>query len=671
MKGLKSLSDEIKRVYNSDDISEIINLLLKHSSRYNRIGSYFTSASFISLAEGLSEFILNEGKIRMIINYELAEEDYNAIQKTIDYEKVEKKIEIDISNLKSEIELNSAKVLGWLIAEKKLEIRVVIGRSNELMHIKQGIIEDDYGNKVAFTGSANETYSAYEKNIEQLTFFKNWEEGQQEYVDEYLLEFNRFWNNYGKDSRTYSITKAMERGLIKKRAKTVSELKEAVKKLSTISKKDSKAFTPRPYQKEAMEAWIKNGKRGIIELPTGCGKTKTAIFCFRELQKEGQIISAIFSPTKAICDQWMKEFSNEHCKVCKIYDNSKWRSELKKNILDLRLGLKQDLVIIGTYALMNSPYLLEQIKSVRKINKFLIADEVHSTGATKTSEGLIEDYNFRLGLSATPKRWLDEEGTEKVFSYFNDVVFDKITLYDAIYVLGVLSEYNYHLIPVELNEEESSRYKSLTKRIIQKVSMKKKDKFNKSLEDEIQRLLEKRAKIIKNCEAKIGELAKIIDDIKDERSLIFVSPEQREKVIDLVKPKIRYHQYTYSEKTKIRKDVLENFKKGTIKCIIAIKCLDEGLDVPSARVGILMANSGNPREFIQRRGRLLRKSDSNDCAEIYDFFVTPPREEINSTEIYKNQILKELSRISEFSKSAKNELALSKELKEIKTSLGL
>ena len=670
MSGLKDLSNNIKKVYDSDsdDISQILNLLLGKASRYNRVGSYFTSKSFVSLAEGLSKFIVKNGKMRLIINYEMAKEDYLEIKKTLDYSKIENKIMMTIDSLKSEIELSSAKVLGWLIAEKRLEIRVVTSDTNKLMHIKQGTIEDELGNKVAFTGSANETYSAYERNIEQVTFFKNWEEGQEEYVDEFLFRFNHFWNDYGFEARTYSLAKAFEKGLIKIRAKSNSELKEAIEVIASNGAK--KIITPYPYQEEAMNDWINNGHKGIIEMPTGCGKTKTALFCYKSLEKLGKpLVTIIFTPTRAICDQWALEFEGELCKICKIYDNPKWKSSLKKEIVDMKLKINNNLVIVGTYALINSPYLISQIKSMGSIDKLLIADEVHSTGAQKISEGLIEEYNYRLGLSATPKRWLDEEGTNKILEYFKDVVFDKITLYDAIYKLDTLSEYNYHLIHVILNDEELGKYVSLTKRIIQKMAMKKKDKYNNSLDAEIQRLAEKRAKIIKNCQAKFGEFAKIIDKIKDDRSLIFVSPEQREKVIELVKPKMKYHQYTFSEKTGVRAEALENFKKGTIKCIIAITCLDEGLDVPSANVGVIMSSSGNPREFIQRRGRLLRKDLLKKYADIYDFLVTPPKESIEDSEMYKNQIAKEMDRVAEFSKSARNELEIAKELKEIKTRL--
>lgn len=677
MNGLKDLSNKIRKVYDSDsdDIAGILNLLLGKSDRYSRIGSYFTSKSFISLAAGLSEFISKNGKMRLIINYDLEKEDFEEIKKSLNYKKVEDKIILDIKNLKSEIELNSAKVLGWLIAENRLEIRVVTGESNKLMHIKQGILEDEFGNKVAFTGSANETYSAYERNIEQVAFFKNWEEGQEEYVDEFLFKFNNFWNDYGSEARTYSLAKAFEMGLIRMKPTSHSELKKAIELISGNRLKSiEKLRIPRPYQEEAMNNWIKNNYKGIIEMPTGCGKTKTAFFCYKEVRKLGPIITLIFAPTIAICDQWKKEFADESCKICKIYDNLKWKTELRKGIIDIKFGTHESLVIIGTYALMTSSYLIEQIRSINVVSKFLIADEVHSTGATKISGGLIEDYNYRLGLSATPKRWLDEEGTSKLFDYFNDVIFDKITLYDAIYKLDALCEYNYHLIHVTLDEGELGRYELLTRKMIQKMVMKRKDKYNKSLDAEIQRILEKRANIIKNCGGKLIEFEKIAEKIKEKRSLIFVSPDQREKVIEIVAPKMRFHQYTFSEHTDIREDVLENFKKGIIKCIVAIKCLDEGLDVPCANAGVLMSSSGNPREFIQRRGRLLRKDPEDPqkkYSEIYDFFVTPPKATIESSEIYKNQISRELQRISEFSKSARNELALSKELKGIKATLGI
>ncbi|MBT3397932.1 DEAD/DEAH box helicase family protein [archaeon] len=675
MTGLKELSDSIEKIYDSDseDITEIMNLLLKQSIRYSRIGSYFSSKSFISLAEGLEELFLKNGKMKLIINYELSKEDHQELKKTCDYQKIGDRIALDIKNLKSEMELNSAKVLAWLIYQGKLEIKVVLGKGNNLMHIKQGIFEDEYGDKVAFTGSANETYSAYEKNIEQVTFFKDWISGQEEYVGEFISKFNKFWDNCGVVAKTYSLSKAFENELMRIRPRTEAELKESLQIISSknMSTKKKKSLTPYPHQDAALQAWLKNDKRGIIEMPTGCGKTKTALFAFRKAIKSGKSATFIFAPTKAICNQWIEEFEGEPCKICKIYDNPNWKRDLKKNILDLKLGVFENLVVVGSYALITSKVLIEEIRTLTEFNKFLIADEAHSTGALKTSGGLIEDYNFRLALSATPKRYLDEDGTNRVFDFFGGVVYDKIGLYEAIYSLGVLCEYEYHLIQVFLNEEEMAQYSKLTKLLIMKVSMKSKDKYNTNLDSEIQRLAEKRAKIIKNCSAKLDKLPEIVEEIKEDKSIIFVSPKQREEVLKIVRNRIKYHQYTYSEDTEVRSRALENFKEGKIQALVAIKCLDEGLDVPAARAGVIMASSGNPREFIQRRGRLLRKHPNKKYAKIFDFFVTPSKEAISSSEMYKNQISKELKRITEFAKSARNEIKVSKELKELKSKLGL
>ena len=148
-------------------------------------------------------------------------------------------------------------------------------------------------------------------------------------------------------------------------------------------------------------------------MPTGCGKTKTALFCYKEIKKTESSLTFIFAPTKAICDQWMEEFQEEGVRVCKIFDNPKWKSVLKKEIIDMRLKTNDNLVVVGTYALMNSKYLLDQIRSIPNISKLLIADEAHSTGASKTAEGLIEDYDYRLALSATRS----EEHTSELQSH--------------------------------------------------------------------------------------------------------------------------------------------------------------------------------------------------------------------------------------------------------------
>jgi superfamily II DNA or RNA helicase len=674
VKGIKSFSKQIKKVYDSEskkEMKEILNLLLGESSRYLRIGSYFSSTSYISLSEGLSKFIFKGGKMKLIINCELSAEDYKEVELAQNEKKLPNIFERDIDNIKSAIELNSAKILGELIASKRLEIRVTTGKHNELMHIKTGIIIDDLNNQVAFSGSANETGSAYEKNIEQLTFFKDWDPVEKDYVEEYRKRFEKFWSNLGENSITYTLSEALKNKLIKIRPRNKKELENVHKdRFPTINEDEDvkKLIKPYSYQLEAMDSWTNNKNRGIIELPTGCGKTKTAIFCKERLEKTNKIVTFIFAPTDTICNQWKEEFGEHHEKICKIYSNPKWKVNLKKDILDLNLGVKDELVVIGTYKTIYNPFLIEQIKKIKNYKKFIIADEVHSTGTNKISEGLIEDYDFRLGLSATPKRWLDKEGSKIIFDYFGDSVFDKVTLFDAIYKLKVLSRYNYHLIHVTLNEKESQDYADLTIKIRKQLSMAKTSP-GRGHEEIAQRLSEKRANIIKNCKEKLMKFPEIIPLIKSERTIIFVSPEQRKKIINLISNDIIYHQFTYHEKNKQeRETILKNFKNNNIKCLIAIKCLDEGLDVGPVKNGVIMASSGNPKEFIQRRGRLLRKSKEKEFAEIYDFFVTPDKSLMGD---YATQIKKEILRIEEFSKSAQNEEAVTKQLNSIRDELGI
>jgi superfamily II DNA or RNA helicase len=672
--GLKNYDKDIKRVYDTDscDMTQILNLLLGEADRYNRIGSYFSSKSFIPLAEGLSKFIEGNGKFRLIINYQLEEEDYGSIKKILDNKELGKSIEIDIKNLRSEIERDSAKVLGWLIYEGRLELKVVTGRVHKLLHTKTGIIEDQYGNKIAFSGSANETYMGYIGNIEQIVFFKDWDAGQKEYVEDLVNNFEKFWLDRGIDAKTYEIKEAFEKELIRIRPNEKNEAIALAKKLCTAfrskEKEEVKHSKPWPHQEEAVENWLKNGKRGIIEMPTGCGKTKTAIFCYEKVE-ERPLITFIFAPTRTICKQWANEFKEKNENICNIFSNQNWKKEMDKQMTDIRVGASDKLVIIGTYKLMNHPKILSAIDTTG-VTTMLIADEVHSAGADKTTMGLSENYKYRLGLSATPKRWMDDEGTEKVFEYFGDVVFDKITLFDAIYKLNVLSEYNYHVIHAILNDEEMTQYEDLTNKISNLYRSKDKGITDFRIESIIQRLLEKRANIIKNCESKLEKFKELSEKIDLSKTIIFVSPQQRKKINEILSKKVMFHQYTFSETEEERNEVLSNFKAGRISCIVAIKCLDEGLDVPSAKKAIILASSGNPREFIQRRGRILRKH-GDKIAELYDFFVTPSVAVLSHSDKYIKQIEKEMGRIKEFAHSAKNEMDVSKTLKEIKDYLGI
>jgi len=265
---------------------------------------------------------------------------------------------------------------------------------------------------------------------------------------------------------------------------------------------------------------------------------------------------------------------------------------------------------------------------------FLIADEVHWLGAEKSRRGLIEEYDFRLGLSATPKRWFDDLGTQIMYDYFGDVVFE-FSLKDAITKINPVTGYtyltSYRYIPyfVSLTDDELDEYFEKTKSIAQRYSQANDDEKDNILES----LLFRRADIIKNASKKYSALEHILDKLgRDvEHTIIYCTPQQIDKVMEIVNQRgLMAHRFTMEEGTtpnekynglSEREYILQKFAEGEYQVLVAMKCLDEGVDVPPAKIAILMASSGNPREYIQQIGRVIRRYPNKSEATIYDIIA--------------------------------------------------
>ena len=298
----------------------------------------------------------------------------------------------------------------------------------------------------------------------------------------------------------------------------------------------------------------------------------------------------------------------------------------------------------------------------------LIADEMHGLGSNKYRNGLLDIYTYRLGLSATPERVFDEIGTEILKNYFNEVVYE-FTLKEALHTINpltgesYLTPYNYYPCFVNLSIEELRNYKELTNQIIRKKNSNNKEN-NKSLEG----LYIKRADIIKDTQNKYNVLRKLLDtlgkDIKD--LIIYCSPQQIDKVISIAGEEygLNVSQFTNEESAKIEKKwgnkserevILEKFSEGKFQCLVAMRCLDEGVDVPSATNAILMCNGTNPREFIQRLGRIVRRYPGKNVANIYDIMVKPHQAYDNTLKNVEYYIYnKELERAEKIVKLAEN-----------------
>jgi superfamily II DNA or RNA helicase len=284
----------------------------------------------------------------------------------------------------------------------------------------------------------------------------------------------------------------------------------------------------------------------------------------------------------------------------------------------------------------------------------LIGDEVHGLGATDRKKGLLEKFNYRLGLSATPTRWFDEEGTDFLLSYFRGVVFQ----YDIDKAIknGFLCPYEYIPYFATMNSEEMETYYNLTKSLAKSYYSSKNEKERKNL---FNFYAIQRQKVIVNSQEKYSCFTSIIDSLDDpDHCLVYCSPEQIDNVQKiLLEKEFIQHRFTFDEDLKNRQELLKNFDKGQYKILVAIKCLDEGVDIPSTKIAIILASSTNPREYIQRRGRILRTYPGKEKASIFDVIVLPNVAFLKDSALYeleKKIVRKEIQRYIEFAKSSIN-----------------
>jgi superfamily II DNA or RNA helicase len=407
---------------------------------------------------------------------------------------------------------------------------------------------------------------------------------------------------------------------------------------------------------------MENNWHGILEMATGTGKTITSLLISQEFYKQrGRIFLIIIVPFTHLVVQWEKNCQDMNYKnITNCFGAKKsWMNKLQTDVRDFNLGLLEKHVVITTYKTAASPEFNSLLAKLRG-KSFLIADECHYFGVRSLRENKLGGIEAKLGLSATPERWWDEEGTNYIEEFFGPAVYQ----YDMKQAIenGALTEYIYHPLLVDLTDDEMERYERLTKRLIHLYSDVKANK------DEISEVNRKRSLLISKAERKKEYLFNIFDNkIREEVShtLIYCAPGEVDFITsNLAGLGYRVHRFDSKVPLRERAKILESFDLGTIQILVAIKCLDEGVDVPSTKVAYFLASTSNPREFVQRRGRILRKYPNKNLAQIYDFIVLPSQA---NDQMYKSIASKELPRFAEFSRFAINNFnardILGKELK--------
>ena len=718
---------------------------LCNSSQFDLMLGFFSSSAINILADGFASFLYNGGRMNLIINDILTEQDKIAIAKGeldtpipfFDIADIEK-----LKNILSERDIHFFECLTWLIRNNRLDIKIIAPISGVgISHTKTGVFNDGV-NKVGFDGSCNFSRSALIDNIESLIVSCDWDGNTSaatinEIKNEFDLVFSgkdenvafvpadkvkthiveSFQNKELKDLledeyrfiqqdiANKSLPKSVIKALDKAKNKVEIEIEKIKKQGKTIEPMDfgKPCFPydsgPREYQKKAFENWKNNKQKGLFAMATGTGKTITSLNCLLEIyNKLGYYKAIILVPTITLVEQWEIECRKFNfstiIKVCSKYNN--WKS----SVANLRLlemtnsDNKLSYIIISTYASFVRSDVFMELNQFPKNKLLLIADEAHNMGGGLMASRLSDiKYLRRIGLTATPERQFDDDGNRKLLDFFgcNDSYTFEYSMAEAI-EKGALCRYYYYPHIVKLTDDEMIEYVDLTKKIVKIMGFQ-----DSESQERLKMLLLKRKRVIHKASNKLFVFHQIIRqrmaekgnlkytlvyvpegnkpdnfeaDIYDQFDTITSDPESEHMIDDFTRivrdmdPHIIVRQFT--SESKERDVMLKGFADGSIDVLVSMKCLDEGVDVPRSELAIFCASTGNPRQFIQRRGRVLRTHKDKRFAVIHDLIVIP--ENVFDEECYtleRSLVQSELRRVRDFALLSENLNDTDNELQEV------
>ena len=613
---------------------------------YDRAVGYFSSAIYALAWPSLREFVDNGGRIRLICSPVLSDDDVAAMAAGY----AARDDDAQGTLLKEEFRqllatpgtVKPAKVLASLVALNVIDIRIAWvgevagGKPRRLFHDKVGIFEDLTGNAVAFKGSMNETWPglALDGNLESVDVFLNWVgEREQARVADERSYFERLWDNQFPGVTTVPLPDVARDALVTASdpehwRELVEEICVEIQAAAGWSPDDrANGRVPRPHQVAALDAWEARGRRGIFEHATGSGKTFTALCAIKDSFSRNEVV-LVLVPSDLLLRQWASELRSTfdsldlRLLVCGG-GNSDWKDEGRLRACT-RIGGGAPRIVLATIQTASSVEFLQACRGGRHL--FVVADEVHRLGAQQARQILEMDTGARLGLSATPERFGDPAGTAAIFDYFEGVVPPPFSLVDAIKA-GTLTPYAYNVRSVRLNPEEQESWNTLTKEIRKRVAQSLAQKQpDVDAELRLKMLLIRRARIIKSASEKVSAAAAIVSSAyrSGQHWIVYCEDKvQLAAVRDAIRAAgcadiFEYHTAMSGDPQR----TLDLFEaQGGI--VVSIRCLDEGVDIPAVSHALILASSKNPREFIQRRGRVLRKSANKSISHVYDVLVTP------------------------------------------------
>ena len=659
--------------------------VLENAVSYRRSVGFFSSSALIEISKGICELAKKGGKIELVASPYLSAEDEIAIRKG--YENRTKIIENAllhglITEPENFFEKERLNLLANLVESGVLNIKIAFtenGSSVGMYHEKLGLVEDSDGNKIAFSGSMNESENAFTKNYETVDVFCSWKSTDEKArVIQKETAFAAIWGNFDEKLKVLhfpSIDKAIlekyKRGtadfeLDKKefsKDKTVEYKIRGGKKpqgADGLLVKDNAEYNIQkekvlhfpdwlnlhPYQQDAIDNWKKQNYIGIFDMATGTGKTLTAISALYKLyeEKNGDFCAIILCPYIHLVTQWCEDLKAFGINPIIAFGSSPqkdWKNKLETSIRkrNHHSGKKGFFCLIASIATFKRTTIQDNLKKLKK-DILLIADEAHYLGAFGSTKFLRpEAYKYRLALSATLERHFDTEGTQNLYDFFGKKCIE-YGLRQAIND-GYLTPYKYYPIITSLSSDEKEKYLDLSESIKREIRID--SKGTKTLSEKGKILCILRSRIIAGSKSKLNALVQNIEPYKNQSSiLIYCGATQYNadeceqanndgivRQIDEIvyqlhkKYKMRISKFIAEKTPEERESIIDSFKNEQIQAIAAIKCLDEGVNIPSIKTAFILASTTNPKEYIQRRGRVLRLSKGKKFAEIYDFICLP------------------------------------------------
>jgi len=657
---------------------------LAHADHFDCMMGFFTSGALREIGAGLASFVNNnENKMRLVISPHVSEQDYEAIQSglmtsaellTTNFERLTGSSEVS----KSAIINHTLHCISYLISQDRLQVKIAM-MPNALFHPKVWMITNGDQHLVAH-GSANMSFRALKRNYEHISIARSWiSDSENETCNEFRNEFDLFWDDIHPDAAIHDLPSAIKEKLFEqyniknppnemdyeialndeKQAEQDIEAEAIEKGIFNIPSWLNYTSGDFKHQGDAVAAWLESS-HGILEMATGSGKTITALIAAKKLSERLEsLLIVIAAPFLPLIDQWVEEvLTFNFIPVIPGNENSKRKKLIlvEESLQRLRHQISKIEIIVVTHNMLNDPAFHEVIKKSR-IPKLLIGDEIHNLARGLFARNNPEFFEYRLGLSATPIIQYDDDATKDLNSFWGDIVY-RYTLKQAIG--KCLVPYNYYPTIVYLTEEEVDKWVELTSKIKQnywKVDLDEPDSYVKSL-------MKERRLIIEVAKNKLKSLEKILQEhhLDTKHALIYGTdkdPEQLNKINAIVrKLGFRYAQITSQESGKplLVQDLFEKYQSGQLQLLTAKRVLDEGVNIPEISTAFILASTTIERQWVQRRGRVLRKCSkiNKTHSDIYDFIALPPPTRANVFGDAKKIVTSELKRVLEFSKLALN-----------------